>query len=151
VRGSGDAVNKPGRRIQNVTANEFARIFAMEAARFGAVNPRAFYTRLEWTEGQCSLPDACAVRDIAYSVPSENRIVINSRLLDRPRENWIGILRHELAHVIDTMPYVPNGGGEQRADDIAERVGGQRIYYDQDFVQTISPTNTYPRPSHLHS
>jgi len=143
-------VNKPGRRIQNVTAEEFARVFREEAARFGAVSPRAFHTRLEWTYGQCSLPNACAVRDLAYSVPSENRIVINDRLLSRPRENWIGIIRHELGHVVDTVPYVPNSGGEQRADDIAERVGGQRIYYDDEFVQTISPM-IYPRPKHLHS
>lgn len=144
-------MNKPGRRIQNVTADEFSRVFAMEAARFGAVSPRALYTRIEWTDGQCTLPDACGVRDVAYAVPSENRIVINYRLLDRPRENWIGILRHELGHIIDTVPYVPNSGGEQRADDIAERVGGQRIYYDAQFVQTIVPGGTYPRPKHLHS
>lgn len=144
-------MNKPGRRIQNVLAEEFTQVFRSEAARFGAVNPRAFQTRLEWAYGQCTLPDACAVRDLAYSVPSENRIIINDRLVERPRENWIGILRHEFGHVIDDIPYIPNSGGEQRADQIAERVGGQRIYYDAQYVQTVSPSGTYPRPKHLHS
>lgn len=144
-------MNKPGRRIQNVTAEEFTQVFRSEAALFGIVNPRAFDTRLEWMYGQCTLPDACAVRDIAYSIPTENRIIINDRLLDRPRENWLGILHHEFAHVIDPTTYVPNSGGEQRADDIAERITGQRIYYDHQFVQTISPSGTYPRPKHLHS
>lgn len=143
-------MNKPGRRVQNVLADEFTRVFQSEAARFGAVNARAFHTRLEWAYGQCTLPDACAVRDLAYSVPSENRIIINDRLLDRPRQNWLGILRHEFGHIVDSVPYITNSGGEQRADDIAERVGGQRISYDQQGVQTVA-AGTYPRPKHLHS
>jgi hypothetical protein len=47
------------------------------------------------------------------------------------------------------VPYVVNTGREQVADDIAERVTGQRISYDHDLVQTIGP-GIWPRPLSIH-
>jgi len=67
-----------------------------------------------------------------------------------------GLLRHEFGHAVefylqDRLPEVLPGlpkGIERRADQIAERIYGDPIYYDADLIQTISG-GTRPRPRHL--
>ena len=131
---------------------EFQRVFALERAMFAAHYPlysKIRRTTLRLITGPCTLPGWCAYRDFAYALPfaEQPEIVINTRLLSFPLENILGVLRHEFGHIAD--PNAANRGREQVAHDIAEIVGGRRINYDVNDIQTLAP-GKYPRPKHLH-
>jgi len=76
----------------------------------------------------------------------EVRITFYKRLLSLPRENVLGVVRHELGHACDKDFDEPDC--EQRADDVAEKFTGEKIRYDCDEIQTVGK-GKYPRPGHL--
>lgn len=129
---------------------EFLALFAQQRALFSRWYPRAGQTQLELTSSACVQPGFCSNRDFAYAERDRNAITFQVRFLSYPVENKVALLRHELGHIVDSVPYVINTGGEQRADDIAERVTHQKIRYDADLIQTTGP-GLYPRPTGIHS
>lgn len=130
---------------------EFLALFAQQRALFSRWYPRAAATQLELSLEPCIKPDYCSNRDFAYAEHDRNVITFQVRFLAYPVDNQAALLRHELGHIVDSIPYVINTGGEQRADDIAERVTHQKIRYTTDtWLQTIGP-GLYPRPAGIHS
>jgi len=138
-----------------MTRAELRALYRRELARFVRVYPHVARTKLEIDPAECpSLidpkPGQCKKRDLAMFVDRRTgglAIILAVRVLTWPRRNIVAIVRHELGHASDVDLGRP--GSEQRADDIAEAVCGQRIRYDRDFIQTIGP-GKYPRPRHLH-
>lgn len=140
---------RPGMSVEGA---EFLALFAQQRALFARWFPRAALTQLELSDpSKCIKPGYCSNRDFAYADLGSNVLVFHPRFLAYPVENQVGLLRHELGHAVDSVPYVINTGGEQRADDIAERVTHQKIRYDFDtWLQTVGP-GLYPRPVGIHS
>lgn len=131
-----------------MTRREARALFARERARFARVFPDVRRACLVIDDARCG-PGLCRARDIAYMTHGRRgaTVVLLARALALPRQNIVAVLRHELGHAADPRPGAR--GGEQRADDIAEYVTGQRIYYDTIRLQTTG-VGTYPRPLSLH-
>jgi hypothetical protein len=138
-----------------MTRTELRALYRRELARFTKVYPRVAGTKLEIVDVDCPGqmepdPGTCRKRDLAMFVDRRSgglAVILAARILALPRRNIIAIVRHELGHASDVNLGRP--GSEQRADDIAEEVGGQRINYDRYDSQTIGP-GRYPRPKYLH-
>jgi hypothetical protein len=74
---------------------------------------------------------------------------IVSRVMDFSEESITALIRHEIGHLCDI--YRDSSKKEQRADDIAELVFGDKIRYSGPYkIQTIG-NGEYPRPKELHS
>jgi len=99
-------------------------------------------------------------RDWAYCEKRPNgevRIVLAPDFDALGADNQEGVLRHELAHAVEFL-LGPSRvfkrwrnvakTAEQRADDLARELWGQRINYDVDCIQTIG-RGAHPRPTHL--
>ena len=99
-------------------------------------------------------------REFAYFDPTEKVIAVSPRLLREPMGRIIGVLRHELGHVIHesvgrhgllqhlgTLAF----SDEVLADQVAEFVWGSPIFYDSEDVQTVDPMMMHSRvrPSYL--
>lgn len=94
-----------------------------------------------------SFPNA---RDFAYACQGEDEtiyIVVAPDFHRQSRDRIEAILRHEFGHVLQLARGF--GFAEREADQIAERLWGDTIYYDDEDVQTLIPGVT-PRPRHLH-
>ena len=90
-------------------------------------------------------------RDHAYTFQSEDGdlyVVVSDKLIHSQRDRIQAIMRHELAHA-----WFLNEGNEHHSerdtDNLAEELWGDRLYYDDDDIQTLNPDGTYPRPSYL--
>jgi len=127
---------------------ELAKHFEREAARFAKAFPAWPRPAFRIEHAPCVLPDACALRDFAYCVRRGRRatIVAHFRLAYAAPRRIAGVLRHELGHAYDVR--IDDPGAEQRADDLAERVTGEKICYDRGDVQVVG-RGAYPRPRHL--
>ena len=122
-----------------MTRTELRAIFRREKERFGVS------ARLRIAEGRCVSPGKCAYRNLAFVDIDTREVVIHERALTLLRSNVVGLIRHELGHLVD--PDVDRLGSERRADRLAELITGQPIYYDQDDVQTTRPGRR--RPAYL--
>lgn len=132
----------------NLTEGDLHSIFKTERARFAKVFPRVAEASLVVIDRECPRGYGCALRDYARCDVVSLQIEFSRRgIKELTRANLIGILRHELGHLAD--PIVTKLGAEQRADDIAAYVTGERIYYDENDVQTLRH-GKYPRPRYLH-
>lgn len=105
-----------------------ARLFATERARFARVYPRLRKATLGVSGG---VPDT--VRAGAYTYPERLEVFVYPRTLRWSRGRIVALLRHELAHC--ARPTL----SEAATDRLAERVGGQDIWYDCRDVQTVTP------------
>jgi precorrin-2 methylase len=100
---------------------------------------------------------------MAYCVDDgEGIFIVVAPKLSRGSESRIqAILRHELAHALEfevgekrlREMAASDGkklhrGAERRADQVAEIIWGDPIFYDNIEVQTLD-RGTYPRPIHL--
>lgn len=137
------------------TRRELEDLFRSERNRFSRWFPDVADARLRIVERRCPTNSECKDRDLAFAemLPSGPCVSMVARVLDLPFQNVLGLIRHELGHIADGER--DRAGREQRADDLAEYVTGQKIYYDQYDVQTVAPTNgrrknQYPRPKRLH-
>lgn len=122
-------------------------VFAAERARFARVFPRAAKTQFVLLARACTDRRHCRFRDLAFAQPEIPRVSMLRRTLQLPDENVVGLMRHELGHVVDRD--VERPWREQRADDIAEWVTGEPVRYDRMNIQTVG-RGRYPRPMHLH-
>lgn len=131
-----------------MTLAEFRALCAAEILRFTGYAPECGETVVSVSDRKCLPYGDCAYRDLAYALYDADppRIVVHKRLLRLPRQNVLGVIRHELGHVADPTPYAL--GAEQRADDVAESITGTKIRYDRRDVQTVG-RGRYPRPLHL--
>ena len=121
---------------------DFRRLFYTEARRFGT----KAIMGIEY--GECVLGGRCRYRDFAYMMRGRPpKVLFHYRILDLPKRNIVGLIRHELGHVVDPTPW--KAGAEQRADDLVEMVTGKKIRYDKRNVETIG-RGRYPRPLYLH-
>ena len=122
-------------------------IFVRERAAFARFYPHVARATLEITDAPCS-GQPCAYRDFAWCDPDTGQVWFTLRAYALPIENLIGLVRHELGHLAEPgdATWRPS---EQHADDVAERVTGERIRYDSRDVQTVG-RGKYPRPRHLH-
>lgn len=130
-----------------MTPAEAKRLFTRERSAFAKYFPWVKRTRIIILDQQCSSRRHCELRDLAFAEQSPPSVSILKRALSLPRHNIIGLFRHELGHIADE--HINSHGREQRADDIAEFVSGQRIRYDQHDIQTVG-RGKYPRPTYLH-
>ena len=124
-------------------------IFREECARFVAAFPRSRRIRrayLTIVDAPCFGRGPCAERDLAECFTDTGEVRLLRRALTS-ESRVRGLVRHELGHICD--PAIDRAGREQRADDIAERATGRRVYYDRADVQTTR-RGRYPRPAHLH-
>lgn len=137
----------PLREYRSVTRSEYRHLFEIERKRFARLYPWVEKVRLNFSSKKCTPGSPCGIRDLGYCEPNRSTITMLERSLALPKENVIALLRHELGHCSDLA--VGSKGSEQRADDIAEFVTGQRIRYDGNDVQTIGK-GRYPRPKYLH-
>lgn len=131
-----------------MTPAQLNQLFVRERTRFAEMFPRAADARLIVSYARCISPNKCAHRNLAYTAELRDGAVVmmHHRVLDLPRVNVIGLIRHELGHVSDAN--VRSSGREQRADDIAELVTGHVIRYDARDVETVGP-GSYPRSRSL--
>lgn len=130
-----------------MTRAEMKKLFTSERKKFARYFSWVESARLRVVKQGCVGRRGCRPRDLAEADLDTNEVFIVDRALDLPRNNIVGLLRHELGHLADPHPFLPRR--EQVADDIAEYVTGQKIRYDKDRVQTIGK-GTYPRPKSLH-
>jgi len=127
-----------------MTSRELAALFETERKRFARYFNRAARVEMQIETSRCVSPDHCAYRDFGYT--DTRVVVLHHRILKASRNRAVGLIRHELGHVCD--PTIWNPGAEQRADDIAELVSGEKIRYDHRDVQTVG-RGAYPRPTYL--
>lgn len=94
-------------------------------------------------------PECNSYRDVAWADPLLRTVNVCRRVLEFSTENITALIRHEISHLCD--PFYDTNKAEQRADDIAFLVTGQRINYSGPcLIQTIGP-GEHPRPKILHS
>lgn len=88
-------------------------------------------------------------RDFAYACLDDGviYIVVAPDFHKQGRDRIEAILRHEFGHAVQLARGF--GFAEREADQIAERLWGDTIYYDAEDVQTLVP-GVAPRPLHLH-
>lgn len=122
-----------------MTPRHLRRIFEYERDLFLRTYPSMPFTDVRITKTDM---DFIEDRDYAYYDLDNDTVVVSRRILALPIENIVGLIRHELGHVVD--PY----GTEQEADDAAEIVGGEPIRYDARDVETVG-LGKYPRPEYL--
>lgn len=125
------------------SARPLERVFERELPRFVAAYPHLARTRCILTV----TPRGRNPRSYAWSYPSRLEIWFVEKVLELPEANIVALVRHELGHLAE-----PGTGSkltsEQHADDVAEKVTGERIHYDENDVQTTGP-GVYPRPKYL--
>ena len=94
-------------------------------------------------------PECYSYRSLAWADSNLWTVNLVRRVLEFSDDSIIALMRHEIGHLADTYRDTP--GAEQRADDIAELVFGDRINYSGPHkIQTIG-NGEYPRPKELHS
>lgn len=89
-------------------------------------------------------------RDYAYTYQDKDGnivIVFSPKMLNASDDRIRAIMRHELSHGM-FMTKGNHHHTEQQTDDLAERLWGDRISYDREYIQTLK-RGYYPRPEHL--
>lgn len=115
---------------------EFRKFFPLRGVKFVVHN--RFFT-----------PGCDRFRDVAWASTDDNTINFCARVLDFSENTVTALMRHEIGHLCDT--FRDTEGKEQRADDIAELVFGDKIRYSGPHkLQTIGE-GQYPRPKELHA
>lgn len=123
---------------------DFRSLFARERARFARHYPRVAQTMLLISQEE----HGTHYRDVAYSstVGKKPAVVFVSRALRFDRGRLVAIVRHELAHCCNMRL------SERDTDRLAERIGGEQIWYDRMDLQTVTPKRGAKRvrPEYLH-
>lgn len=91
-------------------------------------------------------------RDYAYSAwdGEQALIVFAPKILRANQARQDALIRHELGHALLQSAGLDHS--ERECDAVAERIFGDKIYYDSDDVQTLNSRvagATRPRPSYL--
>lgn len=86
-------------------------------------------------------------RDVAWADPRDRTVNFISRAMRFDINSIQALMRHEIAHLCDE--FVDKENREQRADDIAFLVCGDKIRYDRKLIQTIECSGVFPRPDFL--
>lgn len=135
------------RAARAITAAEARRVFRAQRAAFAGFHAPVILAKLYVVDRRCPEPGRCAYRDLAWM--QRGNVYLLRRALRMGRDVVAALLAHELGHAVDPWVWLP--GSEQRADDIAEMVLGQRVRYTRvTRVQTFGP-GLYPRPEGLHA
>ena len=88
-------------------------------------------------------------RDYAFTYDNDGdlTIVFAPKMLQANEDRIRAIMRHELSHAI-FMSKGNHHHSEQDTDDLAEKLWGAKIQYDDEYIQTLK-NGHYPRPLHL--
>lgn len=91
-------------------------------------------------------------RNYAYSAWDGEvaAIVFSPKIHFASKDTQDALIRHELSHAL--MQTLGIDHTERECDELAERVFGDKIYYDKDDVQTLDPDAPgarRPRPAYL--
>lgn len=139
-----------------MTRDEVSDLFFDEVEHGCQYFPRLAYVQLRfhWDAGRSG-------RAFAYCDYTKPPVItLSPRLCAQPEERIAAIIRHELAHALDSLyarttiertvgklPPTP----ELMADEIASRLWGEQIFYDVEHVQTLDADAgvTDVRPPHL--
>ena len=109
------------------------------------------YGSIELIAGEGSIKDFPNRRDFAYTFFPDSgqpyELVVSPRLKNQSPSRVIAIIRHEVAHAVLHESGEENHT-ERETDRMAEEIWGQKIYYDDEDVQTLE-VGTRPRPDHL--
>ena len=128
-----------------LTEERAQTLFTTEAfifkAWFPSITPSLTVLHVEHMRGRH------AERDVADATPATGEIRVVERLLRMGRDNFLGVIRHELGHLCDEQIEEPEA--EMRADLIALFVTLKPIRYDRIELQTVGD-GEWPRPRDLH-
>ena len=94
-------------------------------------------------------PDCSNFRDVAWADFNNSTINVCARVLTYSKNTFLGLIRHEIGHLCD--PFAGTEGCEQRADDIAAFVTGDKIRYSGPHILQTIGSGMYPRPSTIHA
>lgn len=128
-----------------MTLVDLGHLFFVMRSAFARRFPEVREATLTVVSSRCPTAGRCASRDLAWM--EGGHVFILRRALRRGDDVVAGLLAHELGHASDARVHEP--GSEQRADDIAARVLGRKVWYDRNDVQTLG-RGKWPRPLHLH-
>lgn len=89
-------------------------------------------------------------RSYAYAEldPKQCRVFFSTKVFNLRYNNVLGLLLHELGHILAFYILGPDHS-EREADLAAKEYFRITVYYDENDVQTISPSGVSPRPAWL--
>lgn len=152
------------KRIRNQVARDTLAFLAAHAATYEHIVIDGVVYDVSAKLGLGNVRDFPNARDVAYTIEAPTMAIkFNPRALEhREMHELLGVLYHELGHVFEVRYGVeaarrviragqecPSSREERRADQLAEVLTGDHIYYTDEFVQTILPTEITIRPRHL--
>lgn len=123
-------------KLFKIQLEQFRKYFPLKSVRL-VVHDR-FFT-----------PDCYTYRACAWASTEEMTVNVVKRVLDFSDNAITALFRHEIGHLCD--PFVDSDRKEQRADDLAELVFGDKIKYSGPHKMQTIGNGEYPRPKELHS
>lgn len=131
-----------------MTEQQVKKVFADKLVVFRKYFPKQLVGVKLVVHDKQFTPGCNKFRDIAWADINLKTVNICRRVLNFSDNTIIGLLTHEISHLCDTA--VESDNKEQRADDIAELVTGQRIKYSGPYMLQTIGEGVYPRPLGLH-
>jgi hypothetical protein len=118
--------------------------------------PRLSAVHVGWALGDSKHFASARGFAVTRILGEEFQLIWSEKAIGQPVARIDAIVRHEIGHVADfagvhplELVLPPETCRELRADAIAAHIWSDPIRYDQDDVQTISPSGVTPRPKHL--
>jgi hypothetical protein len=90
-------------------------------------------------------------RDYAYTYVDDNgeyNIVFSTKMYNANLSRIRAVMRHEMGHALFFL-MGNEDHSEIETDNIAEQIWGERLYYDDEDIQTLN-FGKHPRPEYLH-
>ena len=102
----------------------------------------------------CHFPVKCVIdhkkrypKNRNYAMTSGDIVFLSPKIFKADENRVQALLRHELGHAV-LMQAGLHDHTETQVDALAEALFGDRIYYDEEDIQTLA-LGKYPRPNHL--
>lgn len=124
--------------MSNARYRRLATVFRRERERFAAEYPHVIDASLE-IDGNFKADKA---RDYATADSRTLVVTVRPAIVHLADGNILALIRHELAHLCD------GDLSERDTDALAERVSGEKIFYDERDIQTVT-SGVRPRPKRL--
>jgi len=145
---AGYAVDAAGHAAAGYDSVQIHRLFEVIRHKFVQAFPRSQVARAKLIiHSKLHSPGSPKTeRDVAWAEPGKMQVNLVRRALGFEVGRLVGILAHELGHLVDTSD-AP--GAERRADTFAEQATGRTILYDEADLENIHRGSPV-RPKRLH-